>query len=68
MSPRIAAKNKWSRIEALLRNKTFLDTYASAFAAMKAGIKNALFPAGTYWLRRFAACVCEPWPAPQSAA
>jgi hypothetical protein len=27
------------------------------------GIKDVLFPAGTYWLRRFATAVCEPWPA-----
>jgi hypothetical protein len=25
MSPRVAAKNKWARIEALLRNRGFAD-------------------------------------------
>jgi len=62
-SPRVAAKNKWSRIEALLRNKLFQDSYMQAFKALKAGVKDVLFPAGTYWLRRFAAATCEPWPA-----
>ena len=63
LDPRVAAKNKWSRIEALLRNKLFQDSYVQAFNAFKAGVKDVLFPAGTYWLRRFAAADCEPWPA-----
>jgi REP element-mobilizing transposase RayT len=63
LAPRVAAKNKWSRIEALLRNKLFQDSYVQAFNAFKAGVKDLLFPAGTYWLRRFAAVACEPWPA-----
>lgn len=60
LGPRVAAKNRWSRIEALLRNKLFQDSYRQAFKAFKAGVKDVLFPAGTYWLRRFAAAVCEP--------
>jgi hypothetical protein len=62
LAPRVAAKNKWSRIEALLRNKLFQDSYVQAFNAFKAGVKDVLFPAGTYWLRRFAAAACECWP------
>ena len=61
LSPRIAAKNKWSRIEALLRNRLFQDSYVQAFNALKSGVKDVLFPAGTYSLRRFAAA-CDPWP------
>ena len=68
LAPRVAAKNKWSRIEALLRNKLFRVSYAQAFNAFKAGVKDVLFPAGTYWLRRFAAAACEPWPAGAQAA
>ena len=30
-----------------------------AFNAFKAGVKDLLFPAGTYWLRRFAAVACD---------
>jgi len=68
LNPRVAAKDKWSRIEALQRNKEFGNVYRRAFQAFRNGIKNVLFPAGTYWLRRFAAAVCEPWPdAPASA-
>ncbi len=60
LDPKIAAKNKWSRIEALLRNKSFQVRYAQAFNAFKSGVKDVLFPAGTYWLHRFAAASCEP--------
>ncbi len=67
LDPGVAAKNKWKRIEALVRNKTFQQCYAAAFAALKAGVKATIFPAGTYWLRRFAAVVCEPWPTPAPA-
>jgi len=62
LNPRVAAKNKWSRIEALQRNKHFGMSYRGAFEALRKGIKGVLFPAGTYWLRRFAAAICEPWP------
>jgi len=61
LNPHVAAKNKWSRIEALQRNKDFGNGYRRAFEAFRKGIKDVLFPAGTYWLRRFAAAVCEPW-------
>ena len=30
LSPRVAARSKWSRIEALLRSRAFRDTYAAA--------------------------------------
>ena len=29
-----------------------------------AGIRDIVFPAGTYWLRRFARAICAPCPAP----
>jgi putative transposase len=62
LNPCVAAKDKWSRIEALRRNKSFGNLYRRAFESFKNGIKDTIFPAGTYWLRRFAAAVCEPWP------
>lgn len=62
LNPCVAAKNKWSRIEALQRNKVFGSIYRHAFNAFRRGVKDVLFPAGTYWLRRFAAAICEPWP------
>jgi hypothetical protein len=54
LNPRVAAKNKWRRIEALLRNKAFQFAYAKARDAFKRGVADVVFPAGTYWLVRFA--------------
>lgn len=53
MSPRVAASNRWARIEALVRNKTFVRAYQQARSLWREGT-TALFPPGTYWLRRFA--------------
>jgi hypothetical protein len=64
LNPRVAAWNKWSRIEALLRNRAFRDAYAAARAAYATGIRNIIFPAGTYWLRRFTQALCDTCPAP----
>ena len=64
MNPRVAARSKWSRIEALMRNRAFRDAYAAARASFAAGIRDVIFPAGTYWLRRFTQAICAPCPAP----
>ena len=53
LSPRVACRNKWARIEALQRNQAFLDQYRGARADHLAG-RDALFPPGTWWLCRFA--------------
>ena len=50
IGPRVAAKNKWRRIEALQRNHDFLNAYAIALAAYRAGTPDVTFPAGTYKL------------------
>jgi putative transposase len=59
ISPRIACKSKWTRIEALQRCKEFLGNYARAIRAWMLGAKEVVFPAGTYWMRRFAHVACE---------
>lgn len=64
LNPRVAARSKWSRIEALLRNRAFLDAYAAARAAFVSGLRDVLFPPGTYWLRHFANAACELDPQP----
>jgi len=53
LRPSLASRNKWARIEALLRNRIFLVDYVSARERWLDGI-GAVFPPGTYWLRRFA--------------
>jgi hypothetical protein len=62
LSPRVAARNKWSRIEAILRNRAFREAYLQARALFIKGTRNVLFPAGTYWLRRFAQATCAASP------
>lgn len=53
LRPRVAARCKWARIEALLRNRAFAMEYASARDRWRNGMP-AVFPPGTYWLQRFA--------------
>jgi putative transposase len=53
LRPLFAARSAWSRVEALLRNRAFLLAYRDARARWIAGLPT-IFPAGTYWLRRFA--------------
>ena len=59
MSPRVAAQNKWARLEALLRNHGFIERYREAFRNHMTGLANVLFPFGTYWMRKFAKVACE---------
>jgi hypothetical protein len=59
LNPSVAARNKWRRIEALLRNRDFREAYRSARERFISGARDVLFPAGTYWLRRFARAICS---------
>jgi hypothetical protein len=59
MSPQVAAKNKWARIEALKRNRSFVERYRDAFLGHIAGLASIVFPFGTYWMRRFGKVACE---------
>ena len=59
MNPRVAAKSKWARIEAILRNHAFVQRYRDAFCNHMAGLSNVLFPAGTFWMRKFGKVACE---------
>jgi hypothetical protein len=51
LNPRVAARDKWKRVEALGRLVEFLRAYRSAWAARCAGNGDAIFPRGTYMLR-----------------
>ncbi len=57
LSPRLACRNKWKRIEALLRLADFGRAYRKALQAWRAGVRDALFPPGT-WLMRVQHRVC----------
>ena len=60
MSPRVACRNKWARIEALGRLKAFVESYRDAWLRYRDGQREALFPHGTYWLRVHAGVTCVP--------
>jgi putative transposase len=51
LRPAVAARDKWKRIEALSRLTEFLHAYRQAREAMRRGVRDVVFPAGTYWLR-----------------
>lgn len=51
MKPRVAAKNKWRRIEALRRLRAFVEQYREAYRAWRSGDREVLFPDGTYLMR-----------------
>jgi hypothetical protein len=51
VSPRVACRNKWKRIEALLRLAEFGRAYRDALAAWRGGVREAVFPLGTWQMR-----------------
>jgi putative transposase len=51
LNPRVAARDKWKRVEALGRLVEFLRAYRVAWKARQAGKANVVFPHGTYLLR-----------------
>ena len=51
LNPRVAARDRWKRVEALARLRSFLAEYRDAWRAWTAGQRDVLFPAGTYALR-----------------
>ncbi len=55
ISPTLAARDRSTRIEALRENKAWLEAYGLARRQHAAGDREAVFPAGTYWLARHSA-------------
>jgi REP element-mobilizing transposase RayT len=51
LSPKVACKDKWKRIEALGRLASFLQAYRLALGAWRSGRRDVEFPAGTYMMR-----------------
>jgi putative transposase len=50
LRPTIAGANKWARIEALQRSKEWQREYRAALAQFISGIRNVVFPTGTWWM------------------
>jgi len=53
----LVGKNTWARVEALQRNQAFIGRCRKARADHLAG-RGAIFPAGNWWLHRFAGVKC----------
>jgi hypothetical protein len=51
ISPTVACRNKWLRIERLKANKQWRVDYGAALARWRAGDREVEFPAGTYKMR-----------------
>ncbi len=51
MNPRVAARDKWRRIERLRSLGDWLKDYKDALGRWVEGVRDVLFPAGTYWMR-----------------
>jgi REP element-mobilizing transposase RayT len=58
LNPRVAARDKWKRIEALGRLKSFLDDYRQALARLRQGVRGVVFPAGTFLVRVHLGVAC----------
>jgi putative transposase len=58
LKPRVASRDKWKRVEAIGRLKSFLAAYRAAWRAFKGGARATLFPAGTYGLRVTCGVAC----------
>jgi putative transposase len=58
LNPRVAARDKWKRIEALGRLKSFLSDYRNALRAWREDLDNVHFPAGTYLMRVLHGAAC----------
>jgi len=58
LKPRVAARDKWKRIEALLRLEAFAEQYHQARARWRSGARDVVFPAGTYLLRMMHGVQC----------
>ena len=59
LRPTIATRDRRARLEELSRLSQFLDRYRRARARFTVGIRDVVFPAGTYWLRVSCGVACE---------
>lgn len=62
MSPRVACRDKWRRIERLALDKAWALAYSIARKAWCGGERGVIFPNGTYKMRMVHGCACLPAP------
>ncbi|MBL4636832.1 MAG: hypothetical protein JKY56_23475 [Kofleriaceae bacterium] len=61
LSPRVGGINKWARVEALMRLRSWYQEYREAYEAWRKG-EDAEFPYGTYQLKHQARITCAAAP------
>lgn len=62
ISPRVACRNRWRRIERLRHERDWRDAYDAALHRWRAGDRAVLFPPGTYKMRVLHGVSCVPAP------
>ncbi len=60
LSPRVAGRDRWKRLEAIGRLKSFLAAYRSAWLEFASGVRGVVFPHGTYWMHVAYGVACAP--------
>ena len=60
LNPRIAAKSPMVRVRAIQSMRAFTKAYRAAWLCFRDGIRDVLFPAGTYALRLHSGVRCAP--------
>jgi len=61
LDPRVAAKSPVARVQAIKKMQHFVKAYREAWLRWRAGIRDVLFPAGTYALRLHSGVLCAPY-------
>jgi len=59
LRPRISCRDRWKRMEAIQRLKSFLNDYREAWEKFRAGIRDVVFPYGTYSMRINLGVCCQ---------
>ncbi len=59
VKPRVAARDKWKRAEALQRLNEFVWAYREALEKLRRGVRKVVFPYGTYLLRVHLGVACR---------
>ncbi|WP_242393408.1 transposase [Anaeromyxobacter oryzisoli] len=58
LNPRVACRAKWKRIEALQRLEEFGRAYQAALESWRTGVRDVLFPPGTWLMRVQHSALC----------
>ncbi|WP_242393024.1 hypothetical protein [Anaeromyxobacter oryzisoli] len=59
LNPRVACRTKWKRIEALQWLEKFGRAYQAALEPWRAGVRDVIFPLGTWLMRVQHAARCQ---------